>query len=165
MSCSSIVRGGGLPLRPNRPPWQSSRYLRLLALGWGSRAALDFDAPGLLWLRQAPNKIDLEQAVGERRRINLDVISEIKTPLEGSKGNTFVEVFGLVAVLQLLTVHNQQIFLRRNVQLIWRKSCHCKRYAESVFAGPNVVVGCVPVTILGRLQVIQPIEQVLEADR
>ena len=74
---------------------------------------LDGNRPGLHRVRDPTNEVDLEQAVVATSAFYLNVVGQAELALEGVAGNTFEEVF-LVVAAGLLAGHRQQILLGDN---------------------------------------------------
>ena len=65
------------------------------------RCAVDGDLPRLHGLGDLPDQFDLEQAIVERRALDLDVVGQVELPLERPGRDAAIEVvaFGLVGLL------------------------------------------------------------------
>src|SRR5436190_6531056 len=155
-----MVRGDGSPQRPTAPVsvLSSGCFLWLLPFNLRGRGTVDFNAPRLHCLRYAPDKIDLEKAVLERRSFHLDMICEVEPALEGTESDALVEVLRMIAILCLLTVDGQQILLGGDIDLVGRKAGDRQQNAEGVLAGPHDVIVGIAVSVLRPLQIVKLVE-------
>src|SRR5260370_31227234 len=76
----------------------------------------------------------------QARADSLHVVSEAELPLEGACGNALVQELPTFA-FPLLAGDHQQVGLRRDRQIVRRKSSNRKRAARSLLAGLLDVVG------------------------
>src|SRR4051794_25773792 len=159
-----MVRGGGSPRRPTAPSraFLSGCFLWLLPFNLRGRDSVDFNPPRLHCLRYAPDKVDLEKAVLERRSFHLDMICEVEPALEGTESDALVEVLRMIATLSLLTVDGQQILLGGDIDFVGRKARDRQQNAERVLPGPHDVVVGVAVSVLRPLQIVKLVEHTFE---
>ena len=69
----------------------------------GRRCTVDGDLPWLHGLGNLPDQFDPEQAIVERRSLDLDVVGQAELPLEPPRGDAAKEVFAFVLLPSIVT--------------------------------------------------------------
>ena len=95
-------------------------------------ASVDGDSPGLYGFGDFADECDPEQAVVERRSLDLDVIGEVELPFERASRDTMIQIFVLVLVA-LAAFHTQHVLLGGHRDLIRAETSQRQRDLVTIF--------------------------------
>src|SRR5579859_6388242 len=95
------------------------------------RRRADLDLARLQLLRHLAYQLDVEQAVGQRRTLDLDMVSQLEAPLEGASGDAAMQVLRRRRITLLgLAGHGQGVLMDGDVDLVGRETRH--RHGDAV---------------------------------
>src|SRR3954454_23722546 len=126
------------------------------------RRGIDGNSPRLHGFRDFPDQFDLEQAVLERGAVHLNIIGQVKLPLERPRGNAPVEIFAFGPV-RLVSLDGHRVLLGRHRDLVGCKARNRKRNLVAILADAFDVVGGV-VVLAGTLCRFNEVEKAVETN-
>src|ERR1700737_2915491 len=142
-------------------------FARLSLSGFGLdhlwRRAADGGLARLLRLGDLAHEINVQEAVLERRTLDLDVVGELEDALESTRRDALIKhLAGLLLVLGLfLALDRQRVFLRLDRKVLLAEAGDCNRDAVGVLARALDVVGRIA---RSAVEAIEHGEQPVEAD-
>src|SRR4051812_25622738 len=126
------------------------------------RRGIDGDSPRLHGFRDFPDQFDLEQSVLERGAVHLNIIGQVKLPLERPRGNAPVEIFAFGPV-RLVSLDGHRVLLGRHRDLVGCKARNRKRNLVAILADAFDVVGGI-VVLAGTLCRFNEVEKAVETN-
>src|SRR4051794_17578828 len=126
------------------------------------RRGIDGNSPRLHGFRDFPDQFDLQQAVLERGAVHLNIIGQVKLPLERPRGNAPVEIFAFGSV-RLISLDGHRVLLGSHRDFVGCKARNRKRNLVAILADAFDVVGGI-VVLAGTLCRFNEVEKTVEAN-
>src|SRR4051794_32043661 len=126
------------------------------------RRGIDGNSPRLHGFRDFPDQFDLQQAVLERGAVHLNIIGQVKLPLERPRGNAPVEIFAFGSV-RLISLDGHRVLLGSHRDFVGCKARNRKRNLVAILAETFDVVGRI-VVLAGTLCRFNEVEKAVEAN-
>src|SRR5688500_4795406 len=128
-----------------------------------SRTTADWNAPRFHLLGDFSHELDLQQTILECRAFDLDVVGEIKDPLERARRDPLVQVI-LIGRFRLASFNGEHVLFGRHRNFNRRETGQRQRYLVAVFRLPLDVIWRIVILPLGALRRIKEVEKMVVSD-